>query len=125
MSLNTPKPQGQKFPNKIYKYVGPQKELNNLWFQRIAEFEPDKDGKPSKNKWPNASDEWKFGFGQETVFLTTIERNDLQPPPLQKLFCSIIETPETVEVGNQGVGGFIYSASLEEFKRDFQEKGSQ
>lgn len=126
MSLNTPSPAGRKLPNKIYSYVGnSQPELRGLLFHRIAEFDSGKDGKQSKNKWPAAEDEWKYGFGQDTVFLMTIPQDHLQPPPLRKMFCSVIETPEDYAVGDEGVGGFLYTATIEEFERDFKQKGSQ
>lgn len=126
MSLNTPSPSGRKLPNKIYQYCGTdQPELNGFLFQRIAEFDSGKDGKQSKNKWPDSTDEWKYGFGQETVFLMTIPQDHLQPPPLRKIFCSVIETPEDYAVGTEGVGGFIYCSTIEDFKRDFKQKGAQ
>ncbi len=80
MSLNSNKPHGQKSGVPIFSYCGTeQPELNGLLFVRIAEFDTKQDGKPSTDKWPNSTDEWKYGFGQDTVFLMTIPRNDLQP----------------------------------------------
>lgn len=126
MSLNSPSPKGQSAGKAIFQYIGQeQPELNGLLFMRIAEFDAKRDGKPSTDKWPNSTDEWKYGFGQETVFLMTIPRNDLQPPPVKKLLCSTIETPEDFEVGNEGAGGFFYSSTEENFKRDFKQKGKQ
>lgn len=55
----------------------------------------------------------------------TIPQDHLQPPPLRKMFCSVIETPEDYAVGDEGVGGFLYTATIEEFERDFKQKGSQ
>ncbi len=126
MSLNTPSPKGQKSGVPLYSYIGTeQPELHSMLFMRIAEFDSKKEGGASSDKWPNPTDEWKFGFGQETVFLMSIPRNDLQPPPVKKLFCSVIETPETVEVGNEGVGGFFGEFSMEDFKKNFKQKGVQ
>lgn len=126
MSLNSSSPKGQKSGSPLYQYRGTeQPELNGLLFMRIAEFDAKRDGKPSTDKWPDSSDEWKFGFGQETVFLMTIPRNDLQPPPVKKLLCSTIETPEDFEVGNEGVGGFFWTGDEEKFKREFKQKGKQ
>ena len=125
MSLNKKQPSGQKFPTKIYKYVGnDQPEFKNMLFQRIAEFDAGKDGKITKEKWPAKEDEWKFDFSSDTVFLMNI-RNDLQPPPMKKMFCSVIETPEEVEVGNEGAGGFIFECDEKYLSENFEMKGKQ
>ena len=125
MSLNTPSPKGQNLGRPIFKYIGPEKQYQNLWFERIAEFDVGKDGKFTNKPWPDSSDSWKYGFDSDTVFMMTIDRNDLQPPPLQKMFCSVIETPEDVAVGDSGIGGIISSGSQKQFKEHFQSKGVQ
>ncbi len=126
MSLNSPNPKGQKAGSPLWQYVGTeQPELHSMLFMRIAEFDAKKEGGASSEKWPNPTDEWKYGFGQETVFLMTIPQNHYQPPPCQKLFCSVIETPEDYTVGTEGVGGFIWTGDETAFKRDFKQKGKQ
>ena len=126
MSLNSPSPKGQSAGSFLYSYIGgEQPELRGLLFVRIAEFDAKQDGKASSKKWPDSTDEWKYGFGQDTVFLMTIPRNDLQPPPVKRLLCSTIETPEDFEVGNEGVGGFFGCFSQEYFKKNFKQKGKQ
>ena len=126
MPLNAPNPAGRKLPQKIYSYCGTsQPHLNGLLFQRLAEFDSSKDGKLSKNKWPSSDEEWKYDLGEDNVFLITIPQDHLQPPPLKKIFCTVMETPEDYAVGDEGVGGFVWRGDSESFKRDFKQKGSQ
>ena len=74
----------QKLSYPLYRYQGEQLECQNLWFRRIADIDsPVKNGKPIP--WPGV-DAWKFDLEEDVVFMITIDRNDLQPPPHQKLF---------------------------------------
>jgi len=115
-----------KYPQPLYSYQGTETpEYTNMLFVRLAEFDAAKDKKQSKNKWPDPADEWKFGFGQDTVFMISIAENQYQPPPVQKLLCSVIETPEDVAVGDKGIGGCIWMGDQKAFKRDFKQKGVQ
>lgn len=115
------KPKKRRYPQKLYQYVGPEKQYVGMFYRRIAEF--DNDG----NSWPK-SESWKYeGMNDDDVFMISIPENHLQPPPHQKMFCEFNMMPANEDpiVGKDGIGGLTWCGSHAMFKEHFKEKGSQ
>ena len=104
-----------KFPTTLYKYVGEDLVLQNMLYQRLAEFCAGKGTSATKETWPPESEKWKYELDDEEIFAISVA-DYLQPPHIQTVLKKAVHPRSS-----GGIPEIIWRGTMESFEKEFQE----